>query len=156
MHGQFGCRNRTGNEMDIRALAQGLFGQFIGVVAGVGGDVRFYRAVLLGEVHQDHVRTARAKGLPGWRVLLVHVLPSGLIPILTRLVLALPFLMLGSLLLERFFGIPGAGYLMVEAMAARDYAVISAMTWLTALVFVVANLLTDLCYAALDPRVTLE
>jgi peptide/nickel transport system permease protein len=67
-----------------------------------------------------------------------------------------PFLFLGSLLLERFFGIPGLGYLMVEALGARDYSVISAMTFIGAILFVVFNLVADVCYALVDPRVTLE
>lgn len=127
----------------------------IGVAAGLGGNVRFYRTVMLDEMHQEYVSTARAKGASTGRVLLCHVLPNALIPVITRVVLALPFLLFGSLLLERFFGIPGAGYLMVEAVAQRDFAVVSAMTWLVSLLFVLGNLATDLCYALIDPRVSL-
>jgi peptide/nickel transport system permease protein len=128
----------------------------IGVAAGLGGNVRFYRTVMLEEMGQDYVRTARAKGLSNARVLCGHVLPNALIPVATRVVLALPFLIFGSLLLERTFGIPGAGHLLVEAVATRDYAVVNALTWLSALLFIVGNLLTDLCYALIDPRVTHE
>lgn len=127
----------------------------IGVTAGLGGNVRFYRTVMLDEIHQDYVSTARAKGASTARVSLRHVLPNALIPVVTRVVLSLPFLIFGSLLLERFFGIPGAGHLMVEAVAQRDFAVVSAMTWLVSLLFVLGNLATDLCYALIDPRVTL-
>lgn len=128
----------------------------IGIVAGLGGQVRFYRTVMLDELGQDYVRTARAKGMSEARVLGAHVLPNALIPVVTRVVLALPFLVFGSLLLEEFFGIPGAGHLMFDAVSTRDYAVVGALTWLVALLFVVGNLLTDICYALIDPRVRLS
>jgi peptide/nickel transport system permease protein len=128
----------------------------IGIAAGLGGNVRFYRTVMLDEMDADYVRTAFAKGLAPGRVLFKHVLKNAMIPILTRVVLAVPFLFLGALLLERFFGIPGLGYLMVEAIGARDYQVINAMTYIGAVLFVTFNLLTDICYCLVDPRVSLE
>ena len=69
---------------------------------------------------------------------------------------AIPFLFLGSLLLERFFGIPGLGYLMIDAIGARDFQVINAMTYIGAILFVVFNLITDICYSLVDPRVSLD
>jgi len=128
----------------------------IGIAAGLGGNLRFYRTVMLDEIRSDYVRTAFAKGLTTQRVLFKHVLKNAMIPIITRVVLAIPFLFLGSLLLERFFGIPGLGYLMVEAIGARDYFVIGAMTYVSAILFVVFNLITDICYVLIDPRVCLE
>ena len=128
----------------------------IGTAAGLGGNIRFYRTVMLDEMRSDYVRTAFAKGLTTRRVLFKHVLKNAMIPIITRVVLAIPFLFLGSLLLERFFGIPGLGYLMVEAIGSRDYFVISAMTYISAILFVVFNLITDICYSLVDPRVSLE
>ena len=128
----------------------------IGTAAGLGGNIRFYRTVMLDEMRSDYVRTAFAKGLTTRRVLFKHVLKNAMIPIITRVVLAIPFLFLGSLLLERFFGIPGLGYLMVEAIGSRDYFVISAMTYISAILFVVFNLITDICYSLADPRVSLE
>ena len=128
----------------------------IGVVTGLGANVRFYRSVMLDEMRSDYVRTAFAKGVSTSGVLFKHVLKNAMIPIITRVVLAIPFLFLGSLLLERFFGIPGLGYLMIEAIGARDYFVINAMTYISAILFVVFNLLTDICYALVDPRVSLE
>ena len=128
----------------------------IGIAAGLGGNVRFYRTVMLDEMQSDYVRTAFAKGLSSRRVLFKHVLKNAMVPIITRVVGAIPFLFLGSLLLERFFGIPGIGYLMVEAIGARDYFVISAMTYIGAILFVVFNLLTDICYLLVDPRIRLE
>jgi peptide/nickel transport system permease protein len=128
----------------------------IGIVAGLGGNLRFYRTVMLDEMRSDYVRTAFAKGLSARRVLFKHVLKNAMVPIITSVVLAIPFLFLGSLLLERFFGIPGLGYLMVEAIGSRDYSVINAMTFIIAILFVIFNLLTDICYALVDPRVSFE
>ncbi len=128
----------------------------IGIAAGLGGNLRFYRTVMLDEMRSDYVRTAFAKGLNARRVLFKHVLKNAMIPIITRVVLAIPFLFLGSLLLERFFGIPGLGYLMVEAIGSRDYFVINAMTYISAILFVLFNLVTDVCYALVDPRVSFE
>lgn len=128
----------------------------IGIVTGLGSNLRFYRTVMLDEMRSDYVRTAFAKGLTTRRVLFKHVLKNAMIPIITRVVLAIPFLFLGSLLLERFFGIPGLGYLMVEAIGSRDYFVINAMTYISAILFVVFNVITDICYAWVDPRVSFE
>jgi peptide/nickel transport system permease protein len=128
----------------------------IGIVAGLGGNLRFYRTVMLDEMRNDYVRTAFAKGLSPKRVLFKHVLKNSMIPIITQVVLAIPFLFLGSLLLERFFGIPGLGYLMIEAIGARDFQVINAMTYIGAILFVIFNLITDICYCLVDPRITLE
>ena len=128
----------------------------IGITAGLGANVRFYRTVVLDEMRSGYVRTAFAKGLSVRRVLLGHVLKNAMIPIITRMAMTAPYLFLGSLLLERFFGIPGVGYLMVQAIAARDFNVISAMTYISAILFVAFNLLADICYALVDPRVCLE
>lgn len=128
----------------------------IGIVAGLGGNLRFYRTVMLDEMRSDYVRTAFAKGLTTSRVLFKHVLKNAMIPIITQVVLAIPFLFLGSLLLERFFGIPGLGYLMIEAIGSRDFRVINAMTYIGAILFVVFNLITDICYSIVDPRVSFE
>lgn len=128
----------------------------IGIVAGLGSNLRFYRTVMLDEMQSDYVRTAFAKGLSTSRVLFKHVLKNAMIPIITRVILSIPFLFLGSLLLERFFGIPGLGYLMIEAIGSRDYFVINAMTYISAILFVIFNVITDICYALVDPRVSLE
>lgn len=128
----------------------------IGIGAGLGGNLRFYRTVMLDEMRNDYVRTAFAKGLSTRRVLFKHVLKNAMVPIITRIGLAIPFLFLGSVLLERFFGIPGLGYLMVEAVGSRDYNIISAMTYISAILFVVFNLITDICYRLVDPRINLE
>jgi peptide/nickel transport system permease protein len=128
----------------------------IAILKGLGGNVRFYRTVFLEEVNRDYVRTARAKGLGERLILFKHVLKNAMVPILTRTVIAIPFLFLGSLLLERFFGIPGLGNMTVEAIESGDFPVISAMVYMGAILFAVGNLLTDISYTFVDPRVALR
>jgi peptide/nickel transport system permease protein len=128
----------------------------IGVVSGLGSNIRFYRTIMLDELYKDYVRTAFAKGVSKPRVLFVHVLKNAMIPIITNVVIAIPFLYTGSLLLEKFFGIPGLGYLSVTAVLSSDVDVVRAVVLIGAMMFVVANLLTDICYAAADPRVKLK
>lgn len=128
----------------------------IGTIAGVGGGFRFYRTVMLDEIYQDYVRTARAKGVSPPRVLLSHVLRNAMIPILTNVIVALPFLYTGSLLLESFFGIPGLGRLLVSAIANGDEDIIFAETFIGAALFVLANTLTDIAYTWADPRIRLK
>ena len=118
--------------------------------------MRFYRTVMLDEMRSDYVRTAFAKGLTSRRVLFKHVLKNAMIPIITRVVLVIPFLFLGSLLLERFFGIPGLGYLIIEAVGSRESSVIMAMTYIGSILYVIFNLITDICYSLVDPRISLE
>jgi peptide/nickel transport system permease protein len=102
------------------------------------------------------VRTARAKGVSEGKVLFVHVLRNGMIPILTRIVVVLPFLFTGSLLIEQFFSIPGLGFMVVNGVTTADLPVVRAMAFIFAILFVLANLLTDVMYAVVDPRVRLS
>ena len=127
----------------------------IGVLGGLGRDIRFYRAVILDEIYKPYVRTAWAKGLTGTQVMLRHVLRNSLIPIVTYVSLSIPFLFTGSLLLESFYGIPGLGCVSLNAIHSSDMAVVRAVVIVGALLYQVVNLLTDLCYAWLDPRVRL-
>ncbi len=128
----------------------------IGLIAGIGGEIRFYRTVMLDEVNQDYVRTARAKGVGERGMLFRHVLRNALIPILTNVVVAIPFLYTGSLLLENFFGIPGLGRMTVNAINTADEDVIYATTFIGSILFVVANLITDIAYTWADPRIRLK
>ncbi|MCA9291569.1 MAG: ABC transporter permease [Phycisphaerales bacterium] len=125
----------------------------IGILAGLGSAVRFYRAVLLEEMEQDYVRTARAKGVREADVLFIHVLRNAGIPIVTRISVIIPFLITGSLLIERLFEIPGLGDLMLSGIQARDFWIVMPMTYLIAVVYSVAVLATDIAYALIDPRV---
>ena len=126
------------------------------VIAGLGGSVRFYRTVILDQVNQDYVRTARAKGAPLVSVLFRHVLKNCMLPILTNLIMAIPFLIMGSLLVETYFGIPGLGDLMLTSINSRDESILNAMVFLTALVYTLGVLLTDISYAVFDPRIRLQ
>jgi len=128
----------------------------IAVVSGLGSSVRFHRTIFLEEINKDYVRTARAKGLPERVVLFVHTLKNAMIPILTGLVVSLPFLFTGSLLLESFFAIPGMGSFMIDAIQRQDFAVVQAMVSLGSFLYVVGLLLTDISYTLVDPRVRLE
>jgi peptide/nickel transport system permease protein len=128
----------------------------IAVIAGLGGSIRFYRTIFLEEINRDYVRTARAKGLPERSVLFIHALKNAMIPILTGVVVSLPFLFAGSLLLESFFAIPGMGSFMLDAIQRQDFAVVQAMVSLGSFLYVVGLLLTDISYTLVDPRVRLE
>jgi peptide/nickel transport system permease protein len=125
----------------------------IAVAKGLGGDVRFYRTIILEEIGKDYVRTARAKGLSERVILFKHVLKNAMIPVLTRTVLQIPFLFMGSLLLERFFGIPGLGNMTIQAIESADFQVLTAMVYIGGLLFAFGNLATDISYTFVDPRV---
>lgn len=126
------------------------------VVSGLGAEVRIYRAIFLEEIGQDYIRTARAKGLSNTRLLLTHVLKNGMINIITLVVASLPFLIMGSLVLENFFGIPGLGNLLFNAIQTADFAVVRSSVFLGALMYLAGFILTDICYALVDPRIRLS
>ena len=128
----------------------------IGVLGQLGSDVRWYRTIFLEEIGKDYVRTARSKGLPESVVLYKHSLKNAMIPILTGVVVSLPFLFIGSLVLESFFGIPGMGSFTIEAIQRQDFAIVQAMVFLGSVLYVVGLLLTDLSYTLVDPRVRLK
>ncbi|ADU50801.1 binding-protein-dependent transport systems inner membrane component [Thermaerobacter marianensis DSM 12885] len=115
--------------------------------------LRFVRSSLLEVLHQDFIRTARAKGAGPARVVLVHALRNALIPVLTMLGLLIPALLGGSVIAESVFAWPGMGRLAVEAAMGRDYPVIMAVTVVAGVVVVVTNLVVDLAYSLVDPRI---
>jgi peptide/nickel transport system permease protein len=125
----------------------------IGVTARIGGDIRLYRTFLLDEINQDYVRTARAKGVREHMVLFKHVLKNAMVPVLTSSVSLIPMLILGSIILESFFGIPGIGSYLQDAISNQDFAVIRALVYLGTVLYIVGFIATDLLYAAVDPRV---
>ncbi|EDY85914.1 ABC transporter, inner membrane subunit [gamma proteobacterium HTCC5015] len=128
----------------------------IGVFSGIGAGSRWYRTIFLEEMGKEYVRTARSKGLSEARVLFKHVLRNGLIPILTGVVVVLPMLFMGSLLVESFFGIPGLGSYTIEAIQSQDFAIVRAMVFLGAVLYIIGLLLTDISYTLVDPRVRLN
>lgn len=146
----------TGYEWGLGVFKFLILPGLIAMVAGLGGGVRFYRTVMLDEINQDYVRTARAKGLNQNVVLFKHVLKNAMIPIITRVVVTLPFLFMGNLLLEDFFGIPGLGAMGLNAVNGNDFAVIRAITLVGAILYVIANLVCDILYCLVDPRVELR
>ena len=125
----------------------------IGMFSSLGADVRFFRTAILDEVYKPYVLTARAKGLSGWTIMTRHVLRNALIPIVTYVSLSIPYLFTGSLLLESFFGIPGLGSVSINAIHSSDMAVVRAVVVLGSLLYQFVNLITDVLYAFLDPRV---
>jgi peptide/nickel transport system permease protein len=127
----------------------------IGLAVSIAPTLRLYRSFVLDEAGQDYVRTARAKGLSERRVMWVHVLRNAAIPIVTHVMASLPALLIGAFLLERFFGIPGIGREVILAVERSDFPVIKAITVYVAVATMVFNLLADLMYQALDPRVKL-
>lgn len=128
----------------------------IGIISGIGGSIRFYRTIFLEEVNRDYVRTARAKGLSERVVLFKHALKNAMIPILTNVVLAIPFLFMGSLVMEAFFAIPGLGSFTIEAIHAQDFAIVRSMVYLGAVLYIAGLLMTDISYTLVDPRIRFE
>jgi peptide/nickel transport system permease protein len=145
-----------GFEFGVGAWKFVLLPVILSVASGLGSGVRFYRTVMLNEVRADYVRTAMAKGVSEEGVLFKHVLKNAMIPILTMTVLSIPFLITGSLLLEMYFGIPGMGNLMLNAISNADYPVIRTLVYIYSLLYIAGSILTDLSYTLVDPRVVFE
>ncbi len=116
---------------------------------------RFYRTIMLEEVYQDYVRTARAKGLQEEVVLFKHVFRNVMVPIITTFVKDLPSLLFGSVVIENFFGIPGIGNLVIDAISLCDFPTIKAATIIAAVLTVFCNIIGDLFYTLFDPRIKL-
>jgi peptide/nickel transport system permease protein len=145
-----------GNSVAENLFVYSLLPILIGLVVSIAPNLRLYRTFFLDEINQDYVRTARAKGLSENRILWIHVLRNASIPIITNLMSALPGLLLGSFLIERFFSIPGIGREVILAVERSDFPVIKAITVYVAFATMLANLLADLMYKAVDPRVQLK
>lgn len=128
----------------------------IGVFAGLGAGTRWYRSIFLEEINRDYVRTARAKGLSEINVLFKHILRNGMLPILTGVVVVIPSLFMGSLIMESFFGIPGLGSYTIDAINAQDFAIVKAMVFFGAVLYIIGLILTDISYTIFDPRVRLS
>src|SRR5437763_1232280 len=126
------------------------------VFSQIGWGARFYRTVVLDELGADYVRTARAKGLPQGEVMLTHVLRNVMIPVVTNTIAALPFLILGALVLEHLFQIPGMGELIVQSIFNEDRSVVMGLVYLTSIAYCLALLVNDILYAVVDPRVSLR
>ena len=128
----------------------------LAVFVGLAPQLRLYRSFFLDEINQDYVRTARAKGVPEKKVMLKHVLRNAMIPILTNIGISLPGVFVGSFLLEVFFSIPGLGREIITAVNRSDFPVIKAVTVYLAVLTMVINLLVDVMYKYVDPRVSFK
>jgi peptide/nickel transport system permease protein len=129
---------------------------FLAVMVGLAPQTRLYRSFFLDEIGHDYVRTARAKGVPEKAILLKHVLRNAMIPILTNISIQLPGIFVGSFLIEVFFSIPGLGRETLLAVNRSDFPVIQAVTIYLAVLTMVINLLADVMYKVVDPRVVLK
>jgi len=127
----------------------------LSLLSRLGSEGRLYRAMFLEELGRDYVRTARAKGLSEPKVLFDHVLRNALIPILTSAGSYLPFVFLGSLVFESFFGIPGLGSYVIEAITGQDFAIVRSMVFVGSVIYILSYIVIDVAYTWVDPRVRL-
>jgi peptide/nickel transport system permease protein len=126
---------------------------FVLATADMAATTRFTRASMLEVIRQDYIRTAKAKGIRNMVVVYKHALRNALIPIVTIWGLSLPTFFGGALITEQVFGWPGIGKLFIDSVFMRDYPVIMAITTIAAVLVVIGNLLADICYSILDPRI---
>jgi peptide/nickel transport system permease protein len=124
------------------------------VAVSVAGDSRFIRAAMIDSLRQDFVRTARAKGVPERRVIFRHALRNALLPVVTNIGLELPFLFTGAIATETVFSWPGMGAQLITSIGQYDYPVVMGITAVTAVIVVGANLIADIVYAIVDPRIS--
>ena len=123
-------------------------------IVGIAGDSRFMRASMLDAIHQDYIRTARAKGLPERVVVLKHALRNALLPVVTQIALTLPTLFSGAVVTEAIYSWPGMGQLFFQALAAYDYPLLMAIMVVSAGLIVIFNFFADIAYAWIDPRIS--
>jgi peptide/nickel transport system permease protein len=148
--------NHTGWQATLDVIRHMILPTITLSLAQIAGWSRYQRSALLEVLGQDYIRTAQGKGLRERRILLVHALRNSLIPMVTLLGISVPTVVTGAFITETIFGWPGIGRLGVEAVTGRDYPVIMAVTMLSALLIVVGNLLADIAYAWVDPRIRYE
>jgi ABC-type dipeptide/oligopeptide/nickel transport system permease component len=122
-------------------------------LALVGRIARLMRSSMLEVLHEDYIRTARAKGLTEWSVIGMHALKNALLPVLTVAGLEFGHLLGGTVIIETVFAWPGIGLLAVQSVAGRDYPVVQAVILISAVIFILINLAVDLLYLWLDPRI---
>jgi peptide/nickel transport system permease protein len=146
----------TGWEANVDVIRHMILPTITLSLAQIAGWSRYQRSALLEVLGQDYIRTAQGKGLRERRILLVHALRNALIPMVTLLGISVPTVVTGAFITETIFSWPGIGRLGVEAVTGRDYPVIMAVTMMSALLIVVGNLLADIAYAWVDPRIRYE
>ena len=114
---------------------------------------RFMRASMLDNLHQDYVRTARAKGLSEWSVVMVHVLRNSMIPVVTVIALGVPYIFGGAIITEQIFKVNGLGQLLITSIQANDLPMVQTVTFMLAVLIVLFNIIADILYGVLDPRI---
>lgn len=137
----------------VAQLKQSLLPVLVLAVFQTAALLRFTRSSLLEQLYQDYVRTARAKGLREWLIVQRHVLRNALIPVVTLVALGIPGIFTGAIVTEQLFRVPGIGSLLIRAMQSSDTPVVMAITFIYAVLIVLFNLLADVLYGILDPRV---
>jgi len=141
-------------EEPLRNLGQFLLPAFLLGMMGSGAIMRMTRTMMLEVLRQDYIRTAWSKGLRERTVIVRHAFKNAMIPVVTQIGLRIPMMIAGSVVIELVFALPGMGRLFVEALNARDYFIVSGFNLLVACTVLANNLLIDLTYAWLDPRVS--
>ncbi|CZG16053.1 TPA: ABC transporter permease subunit [Legionella pneumophila subsp. pneumophila] len=146
----------SGYDDGLDALKFTILPVLVAVLGQLGAGARWYRTLVLEEINKDYVKTARAKGLSEQRILFKHVLKNAMLPILTGIVVIIPTLFMGSLVLESFFGVPGLGSYIIDAIQQQDFAIVRAMVFLGSVLYIIGLVLTDFSYILVDPRVRLS
>ncbi|HAT6977279.1 ABC transporter permease [Legionella pneumophila] len=146
----------SGYDDGLDALKFTILPVLVAVLGQLGAGARWYRTLILEEINKDYVKTARAKGLSEQRILFKHVLKNAMLPILTGIVVIIPTLFMGSLVLESFFGVPGLGSYIIDAIQQQDFAIVRAMVFLGSVLYIIGLVLTDFSYILVDPRVRLS
>ncbi|HAT8178427.1 TPA: ABC transporter permease subunit [Legionella pneumophila] len=146
----------SGYDDGLDALKFTILPVLVAVLGQLGAGARWYRTLILEEIYKDYVKTARAKGLSEQRILFKHVLKNAMLPILTGIVVIIPTLFMGSLVLESFFGVPGLGSYIIDAIQQQDFAIVRAMVFLGSVLYIIGLVLTDFSYILVDPRVRLS
>jgi peptide/nickel transport system permease protein len=137
----------------VKAIRLLILPAFVLSAGGIGGLTRFIRSSLLEVLRTDYVRTARAKGLPGRRVVWIHALKNGMLPVATIVGLQIGFLLAGAVIVEQIFAIPGIGRFVIAGLSDKDFPVVQGCVLLIGTCVLLSSLLTDLAYAVLDPRI---
>ncbi len=146
----------SGYDGGFEALKFIILPVLVAILGQLGSGARWYRTLFLEEIHKDYVKTAKAKGLSEQQVLFKHVLKNAMLPILTGVVVIIPSLFMGSLVLESFFGVPGLGSYIIDAIQQQDFAIVRAMVFLGSILYIIGLVMTDFSYMLVDPRVRLS
>lgn len=143
----------TGPAQFVDRLLHLILPVFVSAFGGIAGISRYMRSSMLEAIRNDYITTARAKGLSETVVMYKHALRNALLPIITIFGLSIPGLVGGSVIFETIFGIPGMGQLSYNAIMARDYPVIMGLLFITSILTLAGNLIADISYALVDPRI---